>query len=122
VTRRKTTRAAFPQPGGLFAGVAGVGFEPTQAEPTVLQNAPACTSIYHLTCANAIELFRHRCTEIYCFDASSDSETFAASLGQSITLAAAELGVIVEPDHPELADPRDGGKDTEAGDRARRPP
>jgi len=63
-----------------------------------------------------LELFRHRCTEIYCFDASSDAETFAASLGQSVTLAANELGVIVVPEHPELSDPRVGGKDIEAGD------
>ena len=63
-----------------------------------------------------LELFRHRCTEIYCFDASSDTETFAASLAQSVTLAANELGVIVEPKRPEWADPRFGGKDIEAGD------
>jgi hypothetical protein len=63
-----------------------------------------------------LELLRHRCTEIYCFDASSDAETFAASLSQSITLAANELGVVVEPAEPEQADPRAGGKDVEAGD------
>ena len=63
-----------------------------------------------------LELFRHRCTEIYCFDASSDAETFAASLAQSVTLAANELGVTVEPYRPEQADPRAGGKDIEAGD------
>jgi hypothetical protein len=63
-----------------------------------------------------LELLRHRCTEIYCFDASSDTETFATSLGRSITLAYDELGITVELHHPEQADPRTGGRNVEAND------
>lgn len=59
----------------------------------------------HYESLGLVELLRHRCTEIYCFDASSDTETFAASIARSITLAADELGVVVELDHPEQADP-----------------
>jgi len=63
-----------------------------------------------------LELLRHRCTEIYCFDASSDTDTFAATLGRSITLAFDELGVTVEPYNPEQADPRTGRHQVEADD------
>lgn len=63
-----------------------------------------------------LELLRHRCTEIYCFDASSDAETFAASLAQSITLAYDELGIRVITTHPEQADPRADGKDADTKD------
>lgn len=63
-----------------------------------------------------LELLRHRCTEIYCFDASSDTETFATSLGRSITLAYDELGVTVTPRHPERADPRTDETNVEASD------
>ncbi|WIX98026.1 hypothetical protein QRX60_28565 [Amycolatopsis mongoliensis] len=53
-----------------------------------------------------VELLRHRCGEIYCFDASSDTETFATSISKAIILAYDELGVRIELHDPELADPR----------------
>jgi hypothetical protein len=53
-----------------------------------------------------VELLRHRCTEIYCVDASSDSETFAAAIARAITLAYDELGVTVTVENPEMVDPR----------------
>jgi hypothetical protein len=63
-----------------------------------------------------IELLRRRCTEIYCFDATSDAETFAASLGQSMTLAANELGVRIKLNQPERADPRVTSEHADGGD------
>jgi hypothetical protein len=57
-----------------------------------------------------IELLRHRCTEIYCFDATSDVQVFGESLAKSITLAASELGVVVTLDEPERADPHADGE------------
>lgn len=63
-----------------------------------------------------LELLRHRCTEIYCFDATSDTGAFAASLAQSITLAYDELGIKVIPASPEQADPRADGKGMDARD------
>lgn len=63
-----------------------------------------------------LELLRHRCDEIYCFDATSDTETFGASLARSITLAYDELGIKVIPDRPECADPRADAKGADAID------
>ena len=40
-----------------------------------------------------VELFRRRCTEIYCIDSSGDSPPTAGTLEQAITLAWTELGV-----------------------------
>jgi hypothetical protein len=56
-----------------------------------------------------VELLRHRCAEIYCFDASSDSETFASSIARAITLAYNELGITVKLQDPDKADPRRSG-------------
>ncbi len=52
-----------------------------------------------------IELFRHRCMEIYCFDASTDKRTFAASIADAVALAYEELGVTVHLTSPDLAMP-----------------
>ena len=59
----------------------------------------------HLENLGLTELIRHRCTEIYCFDATSDTDTFAAALGRSILLARDEFGVTIHLDHPDRADP-----------------
>jgi hypothetical protein len=67
----------------------------------------------HHEALGLVELLRHRCREIYCFDASSDDEAFAAAIGKAITLAYDELGVTVVLHDPESADPR--GEDTEEG-------
>jgi hypothetical protein len=63
-----------------------------------------------------IELLRHRCTEIYCFDATSDIQVFGESLARSIMLAASELGVVVTLDEPERADPHADGERADGGD------
>lgn len=63
-----------------------------------------------------LELLRHRCHEIYCFDATSDTETFAASLARSINLARDELGIEVIPAEPGLADPGASKNSAAAGD------
>lgn len=63
-----------------------------------------------------IELLRHRCTEIYCFDATSDTQTFGDSLATSIMLAASELGVEVTLNKPERADPRTDSEKADGGD------
>lgn len=63
-----------------------------------------------------IELLRHRCTEIYCFDATSDTQTFGDSLAKSITLAATELGVEITLNKPERADPRNNSRLTDSTD------
>jgi hypothetical protein len=53
-----------------------------------------------------VELLRHRCTDIYCFDATSDAEGFATALGRSLALAYDELGVTITlDDHPDAAMP-----------------
>ncbi|MBK3644763.1 patatin-like phospholipase family protein [Streptomyces sp. MBT33] len=59
----------------------------------------------HYEYLGLVELFRHRCTEIYCFDASTDRRSFAASIAETITLAHAELGVEVTLDTPDEAAP-----------------
>ncbi|MFF9129516.1 hypothetical protein [Streptomyces sp. NPDC014806] len=51
------------------------------------------------------ELFRHRCENIYCFDASTDRQAFAESISESIILAYDTLGVEVHLDTPDLASP-----------------
>jgi hypothetical protein len=48
-----------------------------------------------------VELLRRGCTEIYCFDASADSQF--SVLGDAIALARSELGVKVEIDPSKLA-------------------
>ena len=53
-----------------------------------------------------VELLRHRCTQIFCFDAGTDGQTFAAA----IALAYDELGVVVPVDHPEVVDPASAGE------------
>ena len=63
-----------------------------------------------------IELLRHRCTEIYCFDATGDIQVFGDSLARSIMLAASELGVVVTLDEPERADPNTDGERADSGD------
>jgi hypothetical protein len=47
-----------------------------------------------------VELLRHRCTAIYCIDASGDCPPLASTLGQAITLAYEELGVRIELHDP----------------------
>ena len=41
-----------------------------------------------------VELFRRRCTRIYCIDASGDNPPAATTLAQALTLAYEELGVV----------------------------
>jgi hypothetical protein len=45
-----------------------------------------------------LELFRRKCTQIYCIDASGDSPPPATTLARVLTLAYQELGVTVELD------------------------
>ncbi|WP_147263821.1 patatin-like phospholipase family protein [Prauserella sp. PE36] len=52
-----------------------------------------------------VELFRRRCTLIYCVDASNDAPPTAGTLAQALTLARHELGVRVELDDPWPAEP-----------------
>jgi hypothetical protein len=47
-----------------------------------------------------VELFRRRCTRIYCIDASGDSPPTATTLANALTLAEQELGVTVTPADP----------------------
>jgi hypothetical protein len=60
-----------------------------------------------------VELLRRGCTEIYCFDASSDGQ-FGA-LGDAIALARSELGVEIKIDPSKLA-PRNRQKGAAAGE------
>jgi hypothetical protein len=57
-----------------------------------------------------VELLRHRCTQIFCLDASTDAQTFAAAIAAAIALAYDELGVVVSIDHPEMVDPASAGE------------
>ncbi|WP_232344858.1 hypothetical protein [Actinoplanes awajinensis] len=66
-----------------------------------------------------IELLRHGCTEIYCFDATSPQSSFAASLASSVTLAREELGVVIKLDRPERAQPAGGERQEAATVQAR---
>jgi TPR repeat protein len=68
-----------------------------------------------------VELLRHRCHEIYCFDASSDTEAFAKSLGQAITLAYDELGVRIVLDEPDKAQPAGTSTTTSSDDEDTHP-
>ncbi|MFF5989600.1 patatin-like phospholipase family protein [Prauserella flavalba] len=52
-----------------------------------------------------VELFRRRCTLIYCVDASNDAPPTAGTLARALTLARHELGVRVELDDPWPAEP-----------------
>ncbi|WP_157361892.1 patatin-like phospholipase domain-containing protein [Haloechinothrix halophila] len=47
-----------------------------------------------------VELFRRRCTMIYCIDASGDRPPTATALAEALRLAQHELGVRVELDQP----------------------
>ncbi|MBK1782823.1 patatin-like phospholipase family protein [Prauserella sp. ASG 168] len=47
-----------------------------------------------------VELFRRRCTLIYCVDASNDPPPTASTFAEALTLARQELGVRVELDEP----------------------
>jgi hypothetical protein len=55
-----------------------------------------------------VELIRHGCREIYCFDATSDTDAFAAALGRSVALVKDEFGVTIDLRDPEAAAPRAG--------------
>lgn len=59
----------------------------------------------HYEFLGLMELFRRRCRTIYCFDASSDRRTFAASVADSVALAYEELGVEIDLDEPDRASP-----------------
>ncbi|WP_298181702.1 patatin-like phospholipase family protein [Saccharomonospora sp.] len=52
-----------------------------------------------------VELFRRRCTRIYCIDASNDAPPSARTLAEALELARQELGVRVELHDPWCADP-----------------
>ncbi|WP_197319081.1 patatin-like phospholipase family protein [Saccharomonospora sp. NB11] len=51
-----------------------------------------------------VELFRRRCTRIYCIDASNDQPPSARTLAEALELAREELGVHVELHDPWRAD------------------
>ncbi|EHY87927.1 patatin-like phospholipase family protein [Saccharomonospora azurea] len=51
-----------------------------------------------------VELFRRRCTRIYCIDASNDQPPSARTLAEALELAREELGVRVELHEPWRAD------------------
>jgi hypothetical protein len=55
-----------------------------------------------------VELFRRRCTVIYCVDAGGDSPPSAAGLSEALTLAREELGVDVKLTAPWSAEPGGG--------------
>lgn len=55
-----------------------------------------------------VELFRRRCTRIYCIDASGDSPPTATTLAEALTLAEQELGVQVTLTDPWLSEPGRG--------------
>ncbi|EIE99487.1 patatin-like phospholipase domain-containing protein [Saccharomonospora glauca] len=52
-----------------------------------------------------VELFRRRCTRIYCIDASNDHPPSARTLAEALELARQELGVRVELHEPWCVDP-----------------
>jgi len=52
-----------------------------------------------------VELFRRRCTTIYCIDAGTDTPPSASGLSAALALAAQELGVRVTLDDPWRAEP-----------------
>ncbi|GHE81326.1 hypothetical protein GCM10017786_09630 [Amycolatopsis deserti] len=55
-----------------------------------------------------VELFRRRCTTIYCIDAGADSPPSASGLASALALATQELGVRVTLDDPWRAEPGGG--------------
>ncbi|MDQ2958796.1 MAG: patatin-like phospholipase family protein [Actinomycetota bacterium] len=55
-----------------------------------------------------VELFRRRCTRIYCIDSSGDSPPTATTFAEALTLARQELGVIVTLDPPWTTEPGSG--------------
>ncbi|UQS24858.1 hypothetical protein L1857_19600 [Amycolatopsis thermalba] len=55
-----------------------------------------------------VELFRRRCTTIYCIDAGADSPPSASGLASALALATQELGVRVRLDDPWRAEPGGG--------------
>ncbi len=54
-----------------------------------------------------VELLRRRCTQILCFDASTDADGAAGDIGRAIALARSELGADITLD-PAPTMPRDG--------------
>ncbi|MDQ0381606.1 hypothetical protein [Amycolatopsis thermophila] len=52
-----------------------------------------------------VELFRRRCTTIYCIDAGADAPPSASGLASALALASQELGVRVTLDEPWRAEP-----------------
>ena len=54
-----------------------------------------------------VELLRRRCTQILCFDASTDADGAATDIGRAIALARSELGADIVLD-PAPTMPRDG--------------
>jgi hypothetical protein len=56
-----------------------------------------------------VELFRRRCTRIYCLDATGDAPPTATTLAEAITLASEELGVRVKLTEPWTSEPGTGG-------------
>jgi hypothetical protein len=55
-----------------------------------------------------VELFRRRCTRIYCIDASGDNPPTATTLSAALTLAKQELGVQVTLIDPWMSEPGSG--------------
>ncbi|MEU3274949.1 patatin-like phospholipase family protein [Saccharomonospora sp. NPDC006951] len=51
-----------------------------------------------------VELFRRRCTRIFCIDASNDAPPTATTFAEALTLAQQELGIRVELDEPWLTE------------------
>ena len=55
-----------------------------------------------------VEVFRRRCTTIYCIDAGADAPPSAGGLASALALASQELGVRVSLDEPWRAEPGGG--------------
>ncbi|WP_146147532.1 patatin-like phospholipase family protein [Prauserella shujinwangii] len=55
-----------------------------------------------------VELFRRRCTRIFCVDATADPPPSGSALAEALTLAWQELGVRVELDQPWQGTPGEG--------------
>jgi hypothetical protein len=56
-----------------------------------------------------VELLRRRCTDVLCFDASTDADGAAGDIGRAIALARSELGADIALD-PAPTRPLDGGR------------
>jgi hypothetical protein len=63
-----------------------------------------------------VEMLRHRCSRVYCLDASGGNPDVASSLAQAIELAYEELGVVVELDRPGQLGAGQGGPHPTAPD------